>query len=253
MRCPTRSTTRQTPCADRIATALSSVLSWSTAFGVAIRMPSARAFEGLAQGGLHDLAAGVAGQLADGPPLFGHLVTRQQLADVPVEIGGGGRTVGREDDDTVSLHASSASPTTAASITPGCGTIAASASRVHVHASRDEEVLLPVDNGDEAFVVESDDIAVQAARLLAYCAATKADAGACVDTESDMAKMFASEIATECAIDAMKIHGGYGYSTEYEVERLYRDAIRMSISEGTNDVLRTVVAESLVKGSVTLG
>ena len=46
----------------------------------------------------------------------------------------------------------------------------------------------------------------------------------------------------------MKVHGGYGYSTEFEVERLYRDAILMSIGEGTNDILRTVVAKSLVQG-----
>ena len=54
-------------------------------------------------------------------------------------------------------------------------------------------------------------------------------------------------------LDAMKVHGGYGYSTEFEVERLYRDAILMSIGEGTNDVLRTVVARSLVRGDVKLG
>jgi alkylation response protein AidB-like acyl-CoA dehydrogenase len=63
-----------------------------------------------------------------------------------------------------------------------------------------------------------------------------------------MAKIFCSEAALENAIDAMKVHGGYGYSTEYEVERLYRDAILMSIGEGTNDVLRTVVAQQLAKG-----
>ena len=46
----------------------------------------------------------------------------------------------------------------------------------------------------------------------------------------------------------MRIHGGYGYSTEFEVERLYRDATLMSIGEGTNDILRTVIAKSLIKG-----
>jgi len=60
--------------------------------------------------------------------------------------------------------------------------------------------------------------------------------------------MFASEVALQNAIEALKVHGGYGYSTEYEVERLYRDAILMSIGEGTNDVLRTVIAKSLIKG-----
>jgi alkylation response protein AidB-like acyl-CoA dehydrogenase len=60
-----------------------------------------------------------------------------------------------------------------------------------------------------------------------------------------MAKIFCSEVALETSIAAMKVHGGYGYSTEFEVERLYRDAILMSIGEGTNDVLRTVVARRL--------
>ena len=74
-----------------------------------------------------------------------------------------------------------------------------------------------------------------------------------MDTESGMAKVFASETALQCATDAMRIHGGYGYSTEFEVERLYRDAPLMSIGEGTNDVLRTVVAKSLLAGKATLG
>ena len=68
-----------------------------------------------------------------------------------------------------------------------------------------------------------------------------------------MAKMFCSEVALQAAIDAMKVHGGYGYSTEFEVERLYRDSILMSIGEGTNDILRTVVAKSLIKGETRVG
>lgn len=68
-----------------------------------------------------------------------------------------------------------------------------------------------------------------------------------------MAKIFCSEVALQAAIDAMKVHGGYGYSTEFEVERLYRDAILMSIGEGTNDILRTVVAKSLVRGETVVG
>ena len=51
----------------------------------------------------------------------------------------------------------------------------------------------------------------------------------------------------------MKVHGGYGYSTEFEVERLYRDSILMSIGEGTNDILRTVVAKALIKGETRVG
>jgi alkylation response protein AidB-like acyl-CoA dehydrogenase len=93
---------------------------------------------------------------------------------------------------------------------------------------------------------------LQAARLMAYWAADAVTRGR-ADAETGMAKIFCSEVALDAAIDAMKVHGGYGYSTEYEVERLYRDAILMSIGEGTNDVLRTVVARSLVRGETVVG
>jgi alkylation response protein AidB-like acyl-CoA dehydrogenase len=94
---------------------------------------------------------------------------------------------------------------------------------------------------------------LQAARLLVYWAANKLGKGSArADAETGMAKTFASEVALQNAIEAMKIHGGYGYSTEYEVERLYRDAILMSIGEGTNDVLRTVIARALVKGELRI-
>ncbi|MEU6137393.1 acyl-CoA dehydrogenase family protein [Nocardioides sp. NPDC047086] len=93
---------------------------------------------------------------------------------------------------------------------------------------------------------------LQAARLMAYWAADAVRAGR-ADGKTGMAKIFCSEIALEAAIDAMKVHGGYGYSTEFEVERLYRDAILMSIGEGTNDVLRTVVAKSLQRGETVVG
>jgi alkylation response protein AidB-like acyl-CoA dehydrogenase len=91
-------------------------------------------------------------------------------------------------------------------------------------------------------------VQLQAARLMTYWAASRMDDGVRMDTESGMAKIFASETALQCATDAMRIHGGYGYSTEFEVERLYRDAPLMSIGEGTNDVLRSVVAKSLLAG-----
>lgn len=93
---------------------------------------------------------------------------------------------------------------------------------------------------------------VQAARLMAYWAADAVGRGR-ADGETGMAKIFCSEVALEGAIDSMKVHGGYGYSTEFEVERLYRDSILMSIGEGTNDVLRTVVAKSLVRGETRIG
>ncbi|MEJ2887873.1 acyl-CoA dehydrogenase family protein [Actinomycetospora aeridis] len=95
-------------------------------------------------------------------------------------------------------------------------------------------------------------VRLQAARLMTYWAASRMDEGVRMDTESGMAKLFASDQAMACAADAMRIHGGYGYSTEFEVERLYRDAPLMSIGEGTNDVLRTVVAKSLLAGRATI-
>ncbi|WP_433346773.1 acyl-CoA dehydrogenase family protein [Microtetraspora malaysiensis] len=96
-------------------------------------------------------------------------------------------------------------------------------------------------------------IKVQSARLLVYWAASRADAGERVDLESGMAKVFASEAAQECALIAMQIHGGYGYSKEFVVERLYRDAPLMMIGEGTNDILRMVIAKSLISGKGSIG
>jgi alkylation response protein AidB-like acyl-CoA dehydrogenase len=94
---------------------------------------------------------------------------------------------------------------------------------------------------------------LQAARLLTYWAASQADAGRRADLESGLAKVYASEVAQECAFTAMQVHGGYGYSKEFTVERLYRDAPLMVIGEGTNDILRTVIAESLISGRGVIG
>ncbi len=94
---------------------------------------------------------------------------------------------------------------------------------------------------------------VQAARLLVYWAAARSDGGHRVDMEAGMAKAFASEAAVSCALNAMQIHGGYGYSKEFVVERLYRDAPLMMIGEGTNDIQRVVIARSLLAGKATIG
>jgi alkylation response protein AidB-like acyl-CoA dehydrogenase len=94
---------------------------------------------------------------------------------------------------------------------------------------------------------------LQAARLLTYWAASMADSGRSIDMEAGMAKMFASEVAIDASLQAMRMHGGYGYSTEFVVERLYRDAPLMAIGEGTNDVLRTVIAKSLLAGKGKVG
>ena len=93
---------------------------------------------------------------------------------------------------------------------------------------------------------------VQASRLLTWWSASMADQGKRVDTEAGMAKYFSSEVAIANSLDAMRIHGGMGYSTEYSIERLYRDAPLMAIGEGTNDIMKTIIAKGLVKGDVVI-
>src|SRR5439155_14196517 len=88
---------------------------------------------------------------------------------------------------------------------------------------------------------------VQAARLLTWWAAARTDAGRRTDMEAGMAKLFASEVAIRAALESMRIHGGYGYSTELDIERLYRDAPLMAIGEGTNDIQRLVIARGLLR------
>ena len=88
---------------------------------------------------------------------------------------------------------------------------------------------------------------VQAARLLTWWAAAALDSGRRADLETGMAKLFASEICIRASLEAMRIHGGYGYSTEYEVERFYRDAPLMAIGEGTNEILQTLIARQLMR------
>jgi alkylation response protein AidB-like acyl-CoA dehydrogenase len=88
---------------------------------------------------------------------------------------------------------------------------------------------------------------VRAAELLVEDAARLFDLGQRVDMEAGMAKYFASEVAVYCATEAMRIHGGYGYSKEYPIERLYRDAPLMCIGEGTNEMQRIIIAKQLVK------
>jgi alkylation response protein AidB-like acyl-CoA dehydrogenase len=87
---------------------------------------------------------------------------------------------------------------------------------------------------------------VEAARLLMLKAARMKDAGERSDVEAGMAKLFASEVAMEIALNAVRIHGGYGYSTEYDVERYFRDAPLMIVGEGTNEIQRNVIAAQLV-------
>jgi alkylation response protein AidB-like acyl-CoA dehydrogenase len=85
-----------------------------------------------------------------------------------------------------------------------------------------------------------------AARQLTRYAAERYDSGERCDMEAGMAKLFASEVAMEIALNAVRIHGGYGYSTEYDVERYFRDAPLMIVGEGTNEIQRNVIASQLV-------
>jgi butyryl-CoA dehydrogenase len=87
---------------------------------------------------------------------------------------------------------------------------------------------------------------LEAARLLTKSAAERKQAGERADVEAGMAKLFASEAAFEIAADAMRIHGGVGYTTELPVERYYRDAPLMIIGEGTNEIQRLVIARGLL-------
>jgi butyryl-CoA dehydrogenase len=85
-----------------------------------------------------------------------------------------------------------------------------------------------------------------AARQLTLYAAERYDGGERCDMEAGMAKLFASEVAMEIALNAVRIHGGYGYSTEFDAERYFRDAPLMIVGEGTNEIQRNVIATQLV-------
>jgi alkylation response protein AidB-like acyl-CoA dehydrogenase len=88
---------------------------------------------------------------------------------------------------------------------------------------------------------------IEAARLLMVSAARKKDAGERSDVEAGMAKLFATEICNEVVEDALRIHGGYGYSKEYEIERLYRDAPLLLIGEGTSEIQKLIIARGLLQ------
>src|SRR5271165_2910778 len=93
-----------------------------------------------------------------------------------------------------------------------------------------------------------------AARQLTRYAAERYDSGERADMEAGMAKLFASEVAMEIALNALRIHGGYGYSTEFDVERYFRDAPLMIVGEGTNEIQRNVIVSQLVtRGGLTSG
>jgi len=88
---------------------------------------------------------------------------------------------------------------------------------------------------------------LEAARLLTYRAAAAYDRGERCDMEAGMAKLSATEAAVENSLEAMRIHGGYGYSKEFNIERLYRDAPLLVIGEGTNEMQRIIIAKQLIE------
>jgi len=88
---------------------------------------------------------------------------------------------------------------------------------------------------------------VHAARLLTEDAARTYDRGQRCDLEAGMAKLFATEAALDVALEAMRIHGAYGYSKEFVIERLYRDAPLLVIGEGTNELQRIIIARQLIE------
>jgi alkylation response protein AidB-like acyl-CoA dehydrogenase len=92
---------------------------------------------------------------------------------------------------------------------------------------------------------------IEAARLLTMHAAERKDAGERADLEAGMAKLFATETAAEVALEAMRVHGGYGYSPEFVVERLYRDAPLLVLGEGSNEIQQLVIARRLLERYTT--
>ncbi|HUV06791.1 MAG TPA: acyl-CoA dehydrogenase family protein [Spirochaetia bacterium] len=96
------------------------------------------------------------------------------------------------------------------------------------------------------FMIADMQTKIDAARCITYHAAQLKDAGKSYSREASEAKLFASEIAMQCASDSLQIHGGYGYSKEYPIERLFRDAKINQIFEGTNQIQKLVIARSLL-------
>jgi alkylation response protein AidB-like acyl-CoA dehydrogenase len=88
---------------------------------------------------------------------------------------------------------------------------------------------------------------VEAARLMTMKAARMKDAGERSDLEAGMAKLYASEAAHANAEESLRIHGGYGYSKEYEIERIYRDAPLLLIGEGTSEIQKMVIGKKLLE------
>jgi len=109
-------------------------------------------------------------------------------------------------------------------------------------------------NGHQAIAFKLADMAmkIEAAKMLVYRAAWLKDNGKDYDLAASMAKLYASEIAMDITIEAVQIHGGYGYVKEYHVERLMRDAKITSIYEGTSEIQRIVISRKVIKGQTSV-
>jgi butyryl-CoA dehydrogenase len=117
-----------------------------------------------------------------------------------------------------------------------------------LHYAQQRETFGKVIGEHQAIQLKLADMAtrLEAARLLTRNAAERRAQGLRCDVEAGMAKLFASETALELSMEAMRIHGGVGYTTEFPIERLYRDAPLMVIGEGTNEIQRLVIARGLL-------
>lgn len=132
----------------------------------------------------------------------------------------------------------------------GCGLAAAALADSLTYSQTRETFGKPICE-HQAIQLKLADMAtkLEAARLLTERAASAYDAGERCDLEAGMAKYFASETAVENSLEAMRIHGGYSYSKEYDVERYFRDAPLMCIGEGTNELQRIIIAKQLLARS----
>ena len=130
----------------------------------------------------------------------------------------------------------------------GCGVASASLDEAVKYSQQRETFGQPIANHQAIQLKLADMVTkVEAARLLTYRAAEAYDRGERCDMEAGMAKLFATEAAIDNSMDAMRVHGGYGYSKEFPVERFYRDAPLLTIGEGTNELQRIIIAKQLIQ------
>ncbi len=130
----------------------------------------------------------------------------------------------------------------------GCGVAGAALDEAVKYSQQRETFGQPIANHQAIQLKLADMVTkVEASRLLTYRAAEAYDRGERCDMEAGMAKLFATEAAIDNSMDAMRVHGGYGYSKEFPVERFYRDAPLLTIGEGTNELQRIIIARQLIQ------